>query len=60
MHEIDIKQALTLCQELPLMQERLHRIGLHKTAQKMEAAVDEIGFEVADFIEGERKARKDG
>ena len=31
MHEIDITAALKLCVELPVIKERLHRIGLHKT-----------------------------
>lgn len=60
MHQIDITAALKLCQELPILKEKLHRIGLHKTANKMEVAVTEIGYEVADFIEDERKGRKDG
>ena len=44
MHRIDIARALKLCQELPVLKERMHRVGLHKTAQKMEAAVLEIGY----------------
>ena len=59
MHQIDIEAALKLCVELPVLKERLHRIGLHKTAQKMEAAVSEIGYEVADHIEAERKGCKE-
>lgn len=59
MHQIDITQALKLCQELPVLKERLHRVGLHKTANKMQAAVEEIGYEVAAHIEAERKERKE-
>ena len=57
-HQIDIAAALKLCVELPVLKERLHRIGLHKTAHKMEAAVQEIGYEVADCIEAEREGCK--
>lgn len=57
MHQIDITQALKLCQEIPLLQERLRRVGLHKTANKMQTAVEEIGYEVANYIEYERKER---
>ena len=56
MYQIDIAAALKLCQELPVLKEHLHRIGLHKTANKMQAALEEIGYEVADFIKAERKA----
>ncbi len=59
MHQIDITAALKLCQELPILKEKLHRVGLHKTANKMEAAVSEIGYEVADHIEAEREGRKE-
>ena len=59
MYQIDITAALKLCQDLPVLKEKLHRVGLHKTANKMEAAVSEIGYEVADFIEAERKAPKE-
>jgi hypothetical protein len=55
MPQIDITQALKLCQEISLIQERLRRVGLHKTASKMQAAVEEIGYEVANHIENERK-----
>jgi len=58
MPEIDIAQAIKFCQELPVLRERLHRVGLHKTACKMDAAVHEIGCEVADHIEAERNSRK--
>ena len=60
MHEIDMKEAIRLCQELPLIQERLHRVGLHKTAQLMKPAMGEVGFEVAVHIEAEREKRNDG
>lgn len=56
MHKINIEAALKLCVELPVLKERLHRVGLHKTAQVMDAAVQEIGYEVAAHIEAERKA----
>lgn len=59
MHQIDIAQALKLCQELPMIKERLHRLGLHKTANKLDAAVTEIGYEVAGRIEAERKGAKE-
>lgn len=59
MHQIDMPLALKLCQEIPMIKERLHRIGLHKTANKMQAAVEEIGYEVAGHIEAERKGRKE-
>lgn len=55
MHRIDITAALKLCQDLPMLKERLHRVGLQKTANKMQAAVEEIGYEVAGHIEAERK-----
>lgn len=58
MHQIDITAALRLCVDLPLLSERLRRVGLHKTASKLQAAVDMIGYEVADHIEAERKAQK--
>lgn len=58
MHQIDITAALKLCVELPVLKEKLHRVGLHKTASKMQAAVEQIGYEVADHIEAERSARK--
>ena len=59
MHHINITEALKLCQEIPVLKERLHRVGLHKTANKMDIVVVEIGFEVADHIEAERKGRKE-
>ncbi len=59
MTQIDILQALKLCQELPILKERLHRLGLHKTANKLESAVTEIGFEVASHIETEREGHKE-
>ncbi len=59
MQQIDITTALKLCVELPILKERLHRVGLHKTANKMQAAIEEIGYEVADRIEAERKASKE-
>lgn len=59
MHEIDITAALKLCVELPVLKEKLRRVGLHKTANKMQAAVEEIGYEVADHIEDERKGCKE-
>lgn len=59
MHQIDIAAALKLCQDLPVLKEKLHRVGLHKTANKLEAAVSEIGYEVADHIEAERTAHKE-
>ncbi len=58
MHEIDLSVALKLCQDLPMLKERLHRAGLHKTANKMQAAVEEVGYEVAQHIEAERAERK--
>lgn len=57
MHQIDIGEALSLCRELPAFQERLYRVGLHKTTQKIDAAVMEIGYEVAEHIENEREGR---
>lgn len=57
--KINVPAALKLCQELPLIQERLHRIGLHKTAHKMDAAVQEIGYELADEIEKITHPKKD-
>lgn len=59
MFQIDLTQALKLCQELPILQERLRRVGLHKTASKMQATVEEVGYEVASHIEAERKGRKE-
>ncbi len=59
MHQIDIEAALKLCVELPVLKERLHRVGLHKTANKLQAAVEEIGYEVAGHIEAERKGCKE-
>ncbi len=56
---IDIAQALKLCQELPILKEKLHRLGLHKTAHKLEPAMTEIGYEVASHIEAERTVRKE-
>ncbi len=58
MHQIDLGVALKLCQDIPMLKERLHRAGLHKTANKMQSAVEEIGYEVASHIEAERDARK--
>lgn len=46
-----IEDCLKLAQEAPLFHERLHRAGLHKTAQKMHAVVQEIGYEVADKLD---------
>lgn len=50
----NVAEMIKLCQEMPLMHERLHRAGLHKTAQKFKAALDEIGFEVEDKITKEQ------
>lgn len=59
MYQIDITAALKLCVELPVIKERLHRVGLHKTANQMQAAVEEIGYEVAGHIENERKGHEE-
>ena len=46
-----IEACLKLAQEAPLFHERLHRAGLHKTAQHMHRVVQEIGYEVADKLD---------
>lgn len=46
----NLSEMLKLCQDMPLMHERLHHAGLHKTAQKFKIALDEIGFEVEEKI----------
>lgn len=55
----DLERAHELCLELPLVNERLFRCGLLKTAQKMNLAVQAIGFETAELDEKfERQTEK--
>lgn len=42
-----MKDAKALCAELPIIQARLVRAGLHETAKAFSVAVKSIGFEVA-------------
>lgn len=54
MHNLDITMAIKMCQEVVTIKERLHRLGLHKTANRMQAAVEAIGSEVAEHIENQK------
>jgi hypothetical protein len=45
-----------LCSEAALLHERLHRAGLHRTAQKMHAVVQSVGWEVAEKLGGDKGA----
>ena len=48
---VNAKDAKALCAELPAIQERLFRAGLLKTAHKMDEAVNQIGYEMAEYRE---------
>ena len=57
---VDIPAAQDLCQELPLIRDRLFRAGLFKTGHALEAAVQAIGYETADAIIKAEKELKNG
>ena len=38
------------CVEMAQLHERLFRVGLLKTAQKMKPAADQIGYEAAEIV----------
>lgn len=44
---LKMKDAKALCAELPIIQARLVRAGLHETAKAFSVPVKSIGFEVA-------------
>jgi hypothetical protein len=41
-------QAKELCNELPIIEDRLRRAGLWSTASALHIAVERIGYEVAE------------
>lgn len=45
-----LNEVRALCQELPLIMNRVHAAGLHRTGHKMHEAVKEIGYEAEKFF----------
>jgi hypothetical protein len=45
-----IRDALNLCQELPMMEVSLREAGMHKTAVLFNKAVQAAGYEVATMM----------
>lgn len=52
-----MEDKYALCQVLPLVQERLFRAGLLKTAHAMDAAVKAVGYETAEHAETLEKGK---
>lgn len=48
-----IRERRAMCTEFPLLEQRLMRAGLYKTARKMNAVVVAIGWETAEL--GDKK-----
>ena len=51
------KEQQELINDCVTLFERLHRGGLHATAQKMHEVVREVGYEVAHLIQKKRKVK---
>lgn len=52
--QVIYEQADELCNELPIIQDRLFRAGLFRTGHAMNAAVKAIGFELAEARQAEQ------
>ncbi len=50
MKDMDIPAARKLHQDLLVMREKMHDVGLNRTAHEMASAVNIIGFEVAHHV----------
>jgi hypothetical protein len=48
-----MNRAQELCAELPKLRDELLRLGLFRTHHAMDAAVKQIGFELAEIIDRE-------
>lgn len=48
-------EVRALCAELPALEERLHRAGLHKSAHALNKATKIIGFEAAEMLSAKPK-----
>ena len=49
-----------LCNELPLIEERLWRAGMYETALKVREAVKGVGFEAARVLTVMDKTKREG
>lgn len=54
----EFRALLSLAEDAVSLHERLHRAGLHRSAQLMHRVVQEIGFEVAEYAPMRQQPRK--
>lgn len=47
---VNMKDAIALCAELPLIRHRLFKAGLFRTGHAIESAVQAVGYETADAL----------
>ena len=50
------RELTDLCSAAALLHQRLHRAGLHRTAQKMHEVVRSVGWEAAEKLGGDKGA----
>lgn len=49
-----IQEAQRLCNEIPLIKDRLMRAGLFQTMHRMDEVTRCLGYEVSDLMSGKR------